>query len=80
MAGQADVQPPLGFDAHELVVDLWAALDFSVEGQFFSAADWQRARWELWYANAVMTAGQIPSANRGRLSSAVWMSCLSARR
>ena len=30
-AGQGDVQPPLGFDAHELVVDLWAALDSSVE-------------------------------------------------
>jgi hypothetical protein len=27
-------------------------------------ADWQRARWELWYANAVMTAGQVPSANQ----------------
>jgi len=53
----------LGFDAHELVVDLWAALDSSVEGRFYSAADWQRARWELWYANAVMTAGQMPSAN-----------------
>jgi hypothetical protein len=63
VAGQGDVQPPLGFDAHELVVDLWAALDSSVEGRFYSAADWQRARWELWYANAVMTAGQMPSAN-----------------
>ena len=46
-----DEQPPLGFDAHELVVDLWAALGSSVEGQFYSAADWQRARWELWYAS-----------------------------
>ena len=46
-----------------MVVDLWAALDSSVEGRFYSAADWQRARWELWYANAVMTAGQMPSAN-----------------
>ena len=64
VAGQGDVQPPLGFDAHELVVDLWAALGSSVEGRFYSAADWQRARWELWYANAVMTAGQVPSANQ----------------
>ena len=63
LAGQSDEQPPLGFEAHELVVDLWAALGSSVEGQFYSAADWQRARWELWYANAVMTAGQVPSAN-----------------
>lgn len=64
VAGQADDQPPLGFEAHVLVVDLWAALGSSVEGRFYSAADWQRARWELWYANAVMTAGQLPSANQ----------------
>ena len=25
---------------------------------------WQRARMELWYANTVMTAGQVPSANQ----------------
>jgi hypothetical protein len=64
VAGQGDVQPPLGFAAHELVVDLWSALGSSVEGRFYSAADWQRARWELWYANRVMTAGQVPSANQ----------------
>ena len=63
LAGQSDEQPPLGFEAHELVVDLWAVLGSSVEGQFYSAADWQRARWELWYASTVMTAGQVPSAN-----------------
>ena len=44
LAGQGDEQPPLGFEAHELVVDLWSALGSSVEGQFYSAADWQRAR------------------------------------
>ncbi len=64
LADQAGEQPPLGFDAHQLVADLWAALGESVEGQFFSAADWQRARWELWYASTVMTAGQVPSANQ----------------
>jgi len=32
VAGQADGQPPLGFEAHELVVDLWSALGRSVEG------------------------------------------------
>ena len=57
VAGQADAQPPLGFDAHELVVDLRAALGRSVEGRFYSAADWQRARLELWFAHKVMTAG-----------------------
>ena len=64
VAGSPDEQPPLGFDAHELVADMWTALGRSVEGQFFSAADWQRARWELWYANRVMTAGQAPSAHQ----------------
>jgi hypothetical protein len=64
VAGQGDEQPPLGFDAHELVADLWAVLGRSVESSFYSAADWQRARWELWYANEVMTAGQVPSANQ----------------
>ena len=63
VAGQADEQPLLGFDAHGLVVDLWSVLGRSVEAQFYSAADWQRARWELWYANQVMAAGQVPSAN-----------------
>ena len=32
---------------------MWKALATSVEGQFFSDADWQRARWELWYANGL---------------------------
>jgi hypothetical protein len=64
VSGQGDEQPPLGFEAHELVVGLWAALGSSVEGRFYLAADWQRARWGLWYANAVMTAGQVPSVNQ----------------
>ena len=64
VAGQSDGQPPLGFDAHELVADLWAVLGRSVEAQFYSAADWQRARRELWHANTAMTAGQVPSANQ----------------
>ena len=45
-----------------MVVDLWSALGRSVEGQFYSAADWQRARLELWYADMAMRSGQ-PSAN-----------------
>ena len=63
LAGPADGQPPLGFEAHELVVDLSSVLGRSVDAQFYSAADWQRARWELRYANQVMAAGQVPSAN-----------------
>jgi hypothetical protein len=61
VAGQADVQPELGFDAHPMVADMWAALGKSVEGRFFSAADWQRARWELWFADQTISSGR-PSA------------------
>ena len=63
VAGSADEQPPLGFDAHELVADMWSALGRSVEDQFFSAADWQRARWELWFTDRAMTSGQVPSGH-----------------
>ena len=38
-----------------LITDMWKALATSVEGQFYSHADWERARWELWYANQLMT-------------------------
>lgn len=50
-AGRAGQQPDLGFDAHDLVISMWEALADSVEGRFFSTADWERARWELYYAN-----------------------------
>ena len=55
LTGKAARQPVLGFEAHSMVTHMWAALGKSVEGQFFSAADWQRARWELWYANQLFT-------------------------
>jgi hypothetical protein len=64
VAGPPDEQPPLGFDPHELVADMWTALGRSAEGQFFSAADWQRARWELWFANRIMSGTQAPSAHQ----------------
>jgi hypothetical protein len=51
VAGNAGNRPELGFDAHQMVVDMWESLANSVEGQFFSEGDWQRARWELFYAN-----------------------------
>jgi len=63
LAGQADEQQPLVFDAHELVADLWSALGSSVEGQFFSAADWARARLEMWHADELVRSGQ-PTANQ----------------
>lgn len=59
VAGQAAAQPKLGFRPHRLVRDMWKALADSVESQFFSHADWQRARWELWFANGLLT-GERP--------------------
>ena len=54
-APAAPVQPgELGFDAHPLVASMWAALRESFESRFYSEADWERARWELWYADMVM--------------------------
>jgi hypothetical protein len=53
----------LGFDAHELVARMWAALLESCEARFYSAADWQRARMELWNANEVMRSGKPISGN-----------------
>ena len=54
-AGQAAPQPDLGFDAHFLVTAMWAALYKSVEAKFFSAADWQRARAELFFMNEALS-------------------------
>ena len=39
------------------------ALAQSVEGQFFSTADWQRARLEMWHADKLVRSGQ-PTANQ----------------
>jgi hypothetical protein len=50
----------LGFDAQPLVVDMWSALQSSCESRFFSEADWERVRWELWYASQTMGR---PTAN-----------------
>lgn len=58
VAGTAGLQPDLGFEAHEMVMSMWKALETSVEGQFLSTADWERARVEMWFLNQVLT-GQI---------------------
>lgn len=60
-AGKAAYQPVLGFDAHSMVTAMWDALKNSAEAKFFSKADWQRARWELWYANQLFMAGKLPT-------------------
>jgi hypothetical protein len=49
----------LGIDnPHQLVTGLWTALQTSAESRFYSAADWERARFELWHANALLTSGK----------------------
>jgi hypothetical protein len=60
-------QPPLGVDgvARSRMTLSVRVGELSADQRFgLNDADWQRARWELWYANAVMTAGQVPSANQ----------------
>ncbi len=47
-------------DAHPIVRDLWDAMQTSCESRFYSAADWQRLRWELWYTNTVMRGATVP--------------------
>ena len=51
----------LGFDAHPLVAAMWDTLHESCESTFYSAADWERVRMELWYANRTISGGR-PSA------------------
>ena len=63
VVGQGVEQPRLGFAAHKLVRDLWQALGTSVEGRFFSAADWERARMECWHADKLICGGQ-PTASQ----------------
>lgn len=64
-AAPAAVDRVLGFDGpvHPLISDMWAALQTSAEARFFSAADWERARFELWFANTWLILGTpIPGA------------------
>jgi hypothetical protein len=54
-----DVVRTLGIDdPHHLVESMWTALQTSAEARFYSAADWERARMELWFANALLTSGK----------------------
>lgn len=61
-SGVAAEAPELGFEAHPLVESLYASLPDSIEGKFYSAADWQRVRLELWYLNELLMAGKTPGA------------------
>ena len=55
-APAADVQfRDLGLDdPHPLIVSMWEAIQTSAEGRFWSAADWERARMEMFYADATL--------------------------
>ncbi len=55
----------LGIDGtvHYLVKSMWDALQSSAEARFYSAADWERARFELWHANELLTSGKPIGAN-----------------
>ena len=48
---------------HPLVAAMWDTVRESVEARFYSDADWERLRMELWNANAVMTSGRPISGN-----------------
>ena len=49
----------LGFDdPHPMVERMWTVLQTSAESRFYSAADWERARFELWFANVALTSGK----------------------
>lgn len=48
-------------DPHPLITDMWNAVQESSEARFYSDADWERLRLELWYANRAMTAGRPAS-------------------
>jgi hypothetical protein len=44
----------LGFDAHPLIADMWGALQTSCEARFYSTADWERVRLEMWFADKAL--------------------------
>ena len=50
-------------DPHKLIADMWTAVQESVEARFFSEADWERLRFELWYANQAMRSGRPVSGH-----------------
>ena len=65
VAGPADEQPPLGFDAHELVADMWSALGLSsVRAGSSPRRTGSAPAWELWFTSCLMTAGVVPTANQ----------------
>lgn len=43
---------------HQLVESMWTALQTSAEARFYSAADWERVRMELWHCNQLLVSGK----------------------
>jgi hypothetical protein len=43
---------------HPMVERMWTALQTSAESRFYSEADWMRARFELLYANTLLTSDE----------------------
>ena len=59
-AASPDVGRALGIDdPHPLVLSLWDAVNTSCESAFYSEADWERLRFELWYADTVMRGATV---------------------
>ena len=50
-------------DPHPLVERMWRTLQHSAEAAFYSAGDWERARFELYYANELLCSGKPIGAN-----------------
>ena len=48
--------------AHPLVVAMWDTVQQSCEATFYSEADWERLRLELWHANRIMSTGRLVSS------------------
>ncbi len=60
-AEAGDRPAELGFEAHPIVQELWDVLGESAEAKFYSAADWQRVRMELFYASYTLGSDKISS-------------------
>jgi hypothetical protein len=60
-APAADCADPreLGIEnPHPLIASMWDTVQHSCEAAFYSEADWQRLRMELWFANHTMVSGR----------------------
>ena len=50
-------------DSHPLIADMWNTVQESSEARFYSEADWERLRFELWYANQAMRSNRPVSGH-----------------